>query len=253
MKPKVFFLLAILLMTSVLRAQNYDFLAVAPSGQTLYYNYTAGGVEVTHPSNYGYSGFVEPVGNLVIPDSVSDGNSTKYEVVSIGESAFINCLNLFSVTMPNTVRTIQSDAFFGCRRLHSAILSDSLQTIGSVAFYGCSYLTNFILPANVIEVEFNAFEEVNNIIYNGDSNLQDPWSGSYIGNAKMVNGYIEDNLVYFDSTKTTVMGWEGVVNTVIIPSSVININRMAFNRCDSLASITIPNSVATIVDSTTTL
>lgn len=226
----------------------YDFSAISPSGQTLYYNYTTGGVEVTPPANYGYSGFVEPTGTLIIPDSVSDGNGIKYAVVSIGERAFINCLNLISVTMPNTVRAIRDEAFYSCRRLHTAVLSDSLQTIENGAFYGCSYLVNFTLPASVIEVEFNAFEEVNNIIYTGDNNLQDPWSGSYIGNAKMVNGYIENNIVYFDTSKTTVMGWEGVVNTVVIPSSVITINRMAFNRCDSLVSITIPNSVANIGD-----
>ena len=244
------FLLAIILSVFAIPQSvfAYDFSASSPNGQTLYYNYTDGGVEVTHPANYGYSGFAEPAGVLIIPDSVSDGNGTKYAVVSIGDGAFINCLGLVSVTMPSTVQAIRDDAFYGCRRLHTAVLSDSLRTIGNGAFYGCSYLVGFTLPAGVVEVESNALEEVNNVIYNGDSNLQDPWTGGYIGNAKMVNGYIEDNIVYLDASKTTVMGWEGVVNAVVIPSSVVYINRWAFNRCDSLVSITIPGSVTSIGD-----
>lgn len=68
----------------------YDFSAVAPSGQTLYYYILgSGSVEVT--TSY-------PTGSLVIPNSVTNGGNT-YSVTSIGNYAFEGCSGL---TTPNT-------------------------------------------------------------------------------------------------------------------------------------------------------
>ena len=49
-------------------------------------------------------------GEIVIPESV-EHESVTYSVTSIGSSAFANCEGLTSVTIPNSVTSIESSAF----------------------------------------------------------------------------------------------------------------------------------------------
>ena len=54
--------------------------------------------------------------DLVLPSDVYDGN-TKYTLTVIGENAFSGCSSLTSVTIPNSVTTIDWWAFSGCSSL----------------------------------------------------------------------------------------------------------------------------------------
>lgn len=92
-----------LLVTGLASAYAYDFSAVAPSGQTLYYDILSSTtVSVACPNSghfmNGWSGFSEPSGALTIPSSVTYGGTT-YAVTEIGQAAFIECSSL---TTPNT-------------------------------------------------------------------------------------------------------------------------------------------------------
>ena len=89
MKHRVF--LAAVLLTALAFSQSakaYDFYAVAPSGQTLYYNIVDSTAQVTcqNSSSTHYS-YNPPTGDLTIPDSVTY-HGTTYSVTSIGNSAF---------------------------------------------------------------------------------------------------------------------------------------------------------------------
>lgn len=77
----------------------YDFSAVAPSGQTLYYNIVNGEAHVTYQITATPS-YTDLVGALTIPDSVIYAGTT-YAVTSIGDLAFDSCSGL---TTPNTYR-----------------------------------------------------------------------------------------------------------------------------------------------------
>ena len=80
------------------QAWAYDFSAVAPSGQTLYYEINGSNVTVVPPnSSYPYYS-TSPTGALTIPGSVIY-NGTTYSVTSIGHYAFYGCSGL---TTPNT-------------------------------------------------------------------------------------------------------------------------------------------------------
>ena len=98
MKQKRLFVFIILALCAT-SAWAYDFSAVAPSGQTLFYNITDSyyhRVSVVNPLSGNYYSYVS--GDVVIPDSV-EYNSTMYAVTSIGNYAFYNCSGL---TTPNT-------------------------------------------------------------------------------------------------------------------------------------------------------
>ena len=105
MKHRLFLfavLLAALTMPNVAKA--YDFSAVAPTGQTLYYNIVGGNAQVISENTDGsYSTY--PTGALTIPSSVTYQGTT-YAVTKIGVFAFAECSDLTSIIIPSSVTTI---------------------------------------------------------------------------------------------------------------------------------------------------
>ena len=59
-----------------------------------------------------------------IPDSVT----------SIGDNAFISCINLESITIPDSVTSIGNSAFWDCERLENVTIPESVTSIGEEVF-----------------------------------------------------------------------------------------------------------------------
>ena len=216
----------------------YDFSAVAPNGQTLYYNIVSGHAEVVYPGNDNYV-----TGNLIIPTTVTYAGIT-FTVNAIGDNAFKFC-GLTSVTIPNSVTSIGNNAFWYCSGLTGALtipnsvtsigygafahcsgltsvtIGNSVTSIGYEAFYGCSGLTSVAIPNSVTSIGLEAFS--------GCSGL----TSVTIGNSMTSIG----NYAFRDCSSLT---------SVTIPSSVTSIGYGAFLGCSSLTSVTIPNSVTSI-------
>ena len=136
-----FFAVAMMALAIPQSVKAYDFSAVAPSGQTLYYNFyllNDSLVYVTFPSSGSFFNYVS--GALTIPSTVTYNGNT-YTVTSIGYNAFSNCTGLTSVVIPSTVTSINGNAFMECSNLTSANIPEGITTIGGMAFYYCSSLT----------------------------------------------------------------------------------------------------------------
>ena len=96
-------------------------------------------------------------GDIIIPENVTSiGNnafaSTKMSTLSIGNSVstinnsvFKSCSGLTSVTLGNSVATIGTSAFESCTNLTSITLPKSVKTIQNYAFASCSKLTTVYL------------------------------------------------------------------------------------------------------------
>ena len=139
MKRLVLFATLILV---VLNARAYDFSAVAPSGQTLYYNIVDGGVEVTCPGSAnasGWNGHSKPTGALVLPATVTNSGVT-YSLAGVGRYAFFQCSGLTSVVVPEGVINIGQAAFSGCSNIDTLSLPSTLVSLGLTALYNCSSL-----------------------------------------------------------------------------------------------------------------
>ena len=175
MKKKLFLLIAALMAIGQ-NAFAYDFSAVAPSGQTLYYTIidpVNHYVKVTYPNDalIGDEPWFDPrsaidswgtnplpMGALVLPDTVLF-NETNYILRAVGSYAFSGC-PITSVVMPNTVDSIGGCAFQNCTYLLSVTFSNSLRFIGPYALSGC-YLGDVVLPPSVQWIEYGALRSSN--------------------------------------------------------------------------------------------
>lgn len=74
----------------------------------------------------------------------------------IGEEAFDNC-GITTMVIPNSVETIGDAAFRYCRDMKSVTISNNVKTLGNSVFYECSGLTEVIIPNSVETIDTDAF------------------------------------------------------------------------------------------------
>ena len=65
-------------------------------------------------------------------------------VISIGEEAFRNCRGLTNINLPYSITSIENETFKGCSGLSTITIPNSITSIGDWAFYGCSNLDEVI-------------------------------------------------------------------------------------------------------------
>ncbi len=167
---------------------------------------------VTSIENYAFGGCVD-LSSITIPESVT----------SIGEGAFHSCYNLSSITIPEGVTSIRGYVFYDCKKLSSIIIPKSVTIIGSSAFEGCDNLSSVSIPEGVTSIGEGAFHLCDNL-----SSISIPKSVTFIGSS----------------------AFQGCSNlsSVSIPEGVTSIESSAFEGCLSLSSITIPEGVTSIGD-----
>jgi len=177
-------------------------------------------------------------GSLDIP-SIYNG----LPVTSIGNSAFKDCIQITSITIPDSVTLIEAYAFNSCSSLTNIIIGNAVTSIGEEAFEDCSSLSSVTIPDSVITIGEEAFEDCYNL-----TNVNIGNSVVSIGNLAFAGSGLT-SIVIPDSV--TEIGNGAFVNctsltSITIPDSVISIGTNAFSNCTSLTSVTIPDSVTSI-------
>lgn len=81
----------------------------------------------------------------------------KLNISSIGSYTFCGCKNLSSITLPNTVKKIDTYAFWQCYALSTITIPENVTSIGFHAFDTCSGLATVVLPKNVPSIGEGAF------------------------------------------------------------------------------------------------
>ena len=172
-------------------------------------------MQYTSDGKYGSSYPSIYTGDIVIPSSITYNNKS-YTVNKIGIYCFNLCSGLTSVSIPNTITTIEERAFHNCKGLTSLNIPASVINIA-----GSTYNTS----GNLTEVFYGCSKSLTSIVVAQDNPVFSDGNGS--------------NCLIHKFNNYLVLGCK---NTVI-PSSVLRITNGAFNECIGLTSISIPTSV----------
>lgn len=146
-----------------------------------------------------------------------------------------------SLTLPGTVRTIESDAFWGCGKLTALTIPEGVTDIGMYAFCGMNGLKTLKLPNSLKIIGGDAFVSCNSDIYDKSS----------VPGVFIVDGWVvghDDAL----SGNLALSGIRGIgcwvfsgcdgLSSVTLPNSLRFVGVQAFARCTGLSSITIPEN-----------
>ena len=196
-------------------------------------------------------------GDLIIPESVNyEGHD--YAVTTIGESAFLYCFYLTSLSIPNSVTTIEASAFAYCQGFTGdLVIPNSVTTVGYGAFQICpGFDGDLIIGSGVTEIGDYAFNSCDGMkgTLHIPSNVQS-LGGNSFGYCAFSGIVVDTENPTYDSrndcnaiieTSTNEL-LTGCKNTVI-PNTVTAIGVNAFKGIMGMTSIEIPNSVVSIRD-----
>ena len=166
-------------------------------------------------------------------------------VTSTGKFAFESCENLTSVTLPRSLKTIDSSAFAACKSLSMITIPENVQVIGDYAFAACRNLTTITILEGVQLIDEFAFCECDSLL-----SMTIPVSVAKIGRSAFSGC---DNL----STATLLYGVETIddfafyncqkLEKINLPVSVTSIGGSVFAECHSLTSVILPPQI-TVID-----
>ena len=130
------------------------------------------------------------------------------------------------------------------------IVDGSVTALGNNAFHGCNQITKITIPNTVTEIGVAVFENCSKLTYNTYNN------SSYIGNTS--NPYLiliktnDKNITSYTVHSTTKIIGDGALancyslNSVSLPSGLIQIGANAFHSCGKLKIVSIPKTVQVI-------
>jgi hypothetical protein len=130
-------------------------------------------------------------------------------VVTIGEWAFNNCVEIRAVFIPDSVTSIEKNAFYNCCSLTSIVIPDSVTSVERYAFAYCKNLTSVIIGNSVTTIAWGSFERC-------------------VCLTSVVMGDLVTT-IYADAFKDC-----RSLNYIDIPDSVTNIGYNAFKGCERI-------------------
>ena len=156
-------------------------------------------------------------GEVVIPKIIAG-----YEVKWIGYAAFLDCIGITSIVIPDGVMTIAMGAFLRCKGIKSVVFPESMTGICDSAFAGCTNLKEVIIP-NVTYIDKSAFS----------------------GCTSLSKVEFSDRLEVIDERAFSNCN---SLKSIIIPKNTIGICEYAFANCTSLEKIEIKSGATTIYE-----
>lgn len=160
-------------------------------------------------------------------------------VECISASAFRNQTQIRSISLPDSLISIESNAFSGCTGLTSIVIPDKVTSVDSTAFSGCTNITTVSMPASIR----NYIPNVKNATITSGNAIQ---ASAFENCTTLLSVTLPNSLVSIGNK--AFYGCTNL-NSLNIPSNVTSIGVNAFYNCTSISTIVLPNSISSL-DST---
>lgn len=157
-------------------------------------------------------------GTITIPEKVKKSNA-EYIVNIIEDYAFINCLNITDISIPESITKIGDGVFRNCTGLKNILIPNSVSSIGNSTFYSCSNLSSVKLSNKLIAINEQTFYKCTSL-----SSITIPSSVTTI--EKEAFKYCKN------------------LNAISFPSGLTTIGSSAFYNCEKITEISIPDSIS---------
>lgn len=159
--------------------------------------YTGGEITVNIPSKLDGKNVIE-IGNNAFKEGLMTYVNIPDTIISIGFGAFYNCDSLEEITIPDSVKEINStisslwdtshetfkETFGYCDNLKIITIGKNTDKIGEYCFGGCKNLEKVVIPKNVTEIG-------NDILKNSEKAVIYGFSGT------AAQAYADENEIYF--------------------------------------------------------
>ena len=149
-------------------------------------------------------------------------------VKKIGPLAFVNCTNIVSVFLPNSITSIDHHAFYNCTSLSHINIPNDVKYIGDRVFAKCTSLKMVKLPNTLTKIWETTFRSCTSLV-----NIDIPSAVTDISNNAFKSCTALKNITLPNITilkKGVFSGCTGLVY-IKIPNSVTSIESEAFQSC----------------------
>lgn len=209
-------------------------------GDTLYSVDTKGNASVTIP------GTVKKIGTASFRNIPTlERVTVPASVTNIASLAFYACSNLVEVAIGDSVESIDSDAFAECTSLTDVTIPDSVAVIGRRAFKDCMALESAtVLAGDIGDDAFNGCTNLATVVFgDGVTGIGD---SAFRGCIPLTSLAVPGNVAAIGSS--AFWGCSNLVEVVISNGVSKTIGDWAFSSCESLATLSLGDGVASIGD-----
>lgn len=181
----------------------------------------------------------DATGAITIPSKYKNKPVTK-----IGSDAFLYCINLTSITIPNSITHIGNNAFSQIHSVKSITIPDSVKVIGESSFSHNNNLTSIKIGKGLSSIPKFAFRNNYNLkSITIPGNVKTIGLGAFAdcGELTVINikkGVITiSELAFYMNNK---------LNTLILPEGLKTISDQAFYGTDLIKTVVVPATVTAI-------
>ena len=149
----------------------------------------------------------------------------------------MNCDLLEEIILPNSITSIGEYAFYECQKISLLNISDNVVSIGKVAFYNCINLSQ------LNSVEVGTFNLPSSLTTIGDSAF---YHCSKISNIFCGDKISQIGAAAFSDCSAIKRFNSDVDGELIIPKSLLNVNRDTFRNNSSIIKVVVHENVENI-------
>jgi len=167
-------------------------------------------------------------------------------ITKLDYGAFINCVNLLTVELPDSLSSLGDYAFNGCSQLTDFVMPPSLKKMGYSALGGCINLESIALPDGINEIEKHAFSfctKLKNVTLPPSLKKIGAWAFICCENLEAIS--FPDGI---NQIEKYAFGGCVKLKNITLPHSLRKIDYMAFSSCKNLEAITFPDGINQIED-----